>query len=311
MFIFALMNLSKILLFPASLLYGSITGVRNLLFDLGIKEQYKSQLKVISVGNLSVGGTGKTPMIEYLVRLLSPENNLGLVSRGYGRKTKGFLVAGKDASPQQIGDEPFQIFTKFPKLKVCVSEKRKTAIEYLEKESPDAIVLLDDAFQHRYVQRSLNIVLTAFDNLFYNDLVLPAGRLREFSSGISRADLIVVSKCPIQGVDKDAIVKQIQKYTEAPVFFSSIKYADALRGSGGHLKFEELSSKKVAVITGIAKPEYFYSFLAPFLKNYEPLKYADHYNFKGSDFEKFQNLLNLSSKTLLPIRMYFEKDSLG
>ncbi|MGB0837835.1 MAG: tetraacyldisaccharide 4'-kinase [Flavobacteriaceae bacterium] len=300
MFIFALMNLSKILLFPASLLYGSITGVRNLLFDFGIKEQYKSQLKVISVGNLSLGGTGKTPMIEYLIRLLGPaEHALALISRGYGRKTKGFLVAGKDASPSQIGDEPFQVYSKFPTLKVCVSEKRKTAIEYLEQESPDSVVLLDDAFQHRYVQRDLNIVLTSFDNLFYNDLVLPAGRLREFPSGISRADVVVVTKCPEIGVDKKLIRGAIEKYSDAPVFFSSIKYATKIQNQEMYLDFENLSSKKVALITGIAKPEYFYSFLKPFLKDHKHFKFADHYNFKTSDFEQFENYLNQYPNAIL------------
>jgi tetraacyldisaccharide 4'-kinase len=185
------------LLFPFSILYGWITSIRNFLFDKGIFKSYSFDIPIIAVGNLSVGGTGKTPQIEYLIRLLSPNYKIAILSRGYKRKSKGFVLADPTSNAEILGDEPFQIYQKFPNTIVAVDADRKNGIENLLvlNEKPD-VILLDDAFQHRKVKAGFYILLTGYDDLFYSDFILPAGNLRESRSGAKRANVIIITKCP-------------------------------------------------------------------------------------------------------------------
>jgi len=191
------MNFFRKILFPLSILYGLITCIRNILFDNGILKAYSFDLPVIAVGNLSVGGTGKTPQIEYLIRLLSDKYKIATLSRGYKRQSSGFILAEASTTAATLGDEPFQFFTKFPNIHVAVDADRKNGIVQLllQKDRPE-IILLDDAFQHRKVKAGLYILLTSFEDLYVNDFVLPTGNLRESRSGAKRASIIVVTKCP-------------------------------------------------------------------------------------------------------------------
>ena len=192
------MILLRKILFPFSVLYGIITSFRNFLFDIGILKSYSFSVPIIAVGNLSVGGTGKTPQIEYLIRLLSPKYKLATLSRGYKRQSKGFVLADETSNALTLGDEPYQFFTKFKNIQVAVDANRKNGIEQLlsQKVKPE-IILLDDAFQHRKVKASFYILLTTYGDLFSDDWILPTGNLRESRSGAQRADLVIVTKCPV------------------------------------------------------------------------------------------------------------------
>ena len=191
------MNVLRKILFPFALLYGIITSIRNFLFDNGILKSYSFDIPIIAVGNLSLGGTGKTPQIEYLIRLLSPKYKVATLSRGYKRKSKGFILADATSNAEILGDEPFQFFSKFPTIQVAVDADRKNGIEQLLSQNikPD-IILLDDAFQHRKVKAGFYILLTSFDELFINDSIFPVGNLRESKLQAKRANMIIVTKCP-------------------------------------------------------------------------------------------------------------------
>jgi tetraacyldisaccharide 4'-kinase len=191
------MNFLRKIVYPFAVLYGIITSIRNFLYDKNFLKSTKFKTPTLVVGNLSVGGTGKTPQIEYLIRLLQNDYKIAVLSRGYKRKSTGFIIADENASVELIGDEPFQYFKKFKNILICVDTDRTNAIQQLEKlENPPDIILLDDAFQHRKVDGGFNILLTDFNNLYVNDSMLPTGYLRENKSGAKRAQLIIVTKCP-------------------------------------------------------------------------------------------------------------------
>ena len=268
---------------PAAFIYGIITLFRNALYDLRIIKTYNIPIKSICVGNLSVGGTGKSPMVAYLIDHFKNKKKLHILSRGYGRETKGYVLADERASHLTIGDEPFMYYKRFsPQIKVSVSEQRKEGIEkILLNENPD-LLILDDAFQHRKVKAGFNIVLSDFSKPFYKDYLLPVGRLRESRDGIKRADLLIYSKCPENLTEKDKL-KAIKKskLSSEKVYFSKVKY--------GELK--SFSTKippkleQVLLVTGIANP----SPLIDFLKqNYqvECLQFSDHHNFSIADIVK-------------------------
>ncbi|HSN48353.1 MAG TPA: tetraacyldisaccharide 4'-kinase [Flavobacterium sp.] len=191
------MNLLRKILFPFAILYGFITGIRNFLYDKGILKSYSFDVPVIAVGNLSVGGTGKTPQIEYLIRLLSPKYKVATLSRGYKRQSKGFVLADSTSNAEILGDEPFQFYKKFNKIQVAVDADRKHGIDQLlSQTNKPEVILLDDAFQHRKVKAGFYILLTSYGDLYSDDFMLPTGNLRESNSGAQRADMIVVTKCP-------------------------------------------------------------------------------------------------------------------
>jgi tetraacyldisaccharide 4'-kinase len=279
------MNLLRKILFPFALLYGIITSIRNFLFDKGILKSYSFNIPIIAVGNLSLGGTGKTPQIEYLIRLLSPKYKVATLSRGYKRKSKGFILADATSNAEILGDEPFQFFSKFPTIQVAVDADRKNGIEQLLSQNikPD-IILLDDAFQHRKVKAGFYILLTSFDELFINDSIFPMGNLRESRKGAKRANMIIVTKCPetISEIAKENIKKKIG--LKVPIFFSYIDYDESVINGKESKKVTEIDNKELLVLAGIAKPE-------PFFKHFNietTMSFPDHHHFSENDIFKIK-----------------------
>ena len=280
------MNL-RLLLLPFSILYGSVTKVRNMLFDNGNITSKAYKTPVIVIGNLSTGGTGKTPHTEYLVKLLSPLKSIAVLSRGYGRKSKGFLLSDEASTAIEIGDEPKQIKRKFPHVPVAVCEKRVIGIDQLLSTIVGLeTILLDDAYQHRYVKPGLAILISSFHDLFYKDYILPAGNLRESRNGAERADIVIVSKCPFSLNEKEtkSIESKIRRYSKAPVFFTRFNYQNIVAPNGEEYKIEVLNSS-IVLCTGIANPKPLVDFLAQ--NNIEiksHLHYGDHHNFTEDDY---------------------------
>jgi len=293
-------NFLRKILFPFSLLYGLITSVRNYLYQINVFKSTKFKTPTIVVGNLSVGGTGKTPQIEYLIRLLQNNYKIAVLSRGYKRKSKGFIIANEHSNAEIIGDEPFQYYKKFPNIIVCVDANRTNGIQQLEalENKPD-IILLDDAFQHRKVQGGFNILLTSYQNLYINDSMLPTGNLREHRSGAKRAQVIIVTKCPstISEAEQLEIKNRLKPSLNQQVFFTTIKYDNELKGSS-NLNLLEIVNKEITLITGIANPAPLTDYLKNLNIKFKHLKYPDHYNFKKHEVEKI-NALTLNNNCVI------------
>lgn len=280
------MKIIRIILFPIVPIYYFVTWFRNKLYDLGIMSSKSYDFPVICVGNLSTGGTGKTPMIEYLIRLLQYDKSIATLSRGYKRKTEGFVLADKNANADTIGDEPFQFYNKFDDITVAVDGDRQNGISQLRGLNPKPeVILLDDAYQHRKVNAGFNILLTAYNNLYYKDFVLPTGNLREPRSGAERADLIVVTKCKtnISEAEKNEIISKLKLENHQKLFFSYVEYADTVISSFNSLELESLP--KFTLVTGIANAKPLVDFLANKGLKFDHLEYSDHYNFKSSDID--------------------------
>ena len=272
---------------PFSLLYGGVTTVRNALYDKDILKSTRFDTPIINVGNLSVGGTGKTPHIEYLVRLLQDNYRVATLSRGYKRKTKGFLLADENATVLTIGDEPYQYFQKFKKIQVAVCEKRVEGVRrlLLNKNKPD-VVLLDDAFQHRQIQAGLTILLTPYNDLFVDDSLLPSGNLRESKVGAARAQLIIVTKCPAVLSEKEQfeIAKKLNVQLTQTVYFSIITYDTFIYNKVlEKIALKDLFGKKVTLVTGIANPKPLLSFLEDNKIVINHLEFSDHHHFSSQD----------------------------
>lgn len=279
------MILLRKILFPLAFLYWLITFVRNWLYDIGVFKSHSFDIPIIAVGNLSVGGTGKTPQIEYLIRLLSDNYKVAVLSRGYKRSTEGFISADENATASSIGDEPFQFYSKFPTIQVAVDANRKNGIENLLQLSnkPD-VILLDDAFQHRKVKAGFYILLTAYDDLFCDDYILPFGNLREPSSGKKRADMIIVTKCP-NDLSEIAQLKIREKLNvKQQVFFTTIQYDDYVFGNDSQLLVSEIQSESKVLVAGIAKPKLFFDFLKN--ETDETMVFPDHHHFSKQDCEQ-------------------------
>ena len=285
------MNWLRKLLFPFAILYGFITSLRNYLYDKGILKSYSFDVPVIAVGNLSVGGTGKTPQIEYLIRLLSPNYKVATLSRGYKRQSEGFILADANATAATIGDEPFQYYTKFPNIQVAVDADRRNGITQLvkQRENPD-VILLDDAFQHRKVKAGLYILLTSYDDLFCNDFILPTGNLRESRSGAKRAHIIIVTKCPpaITTSEQENIKKAL--HLNLPIFFSTVRYDDSIYNETESKPVEEIKSMSKVLLAGIAKPKPFFDYLRSGTD--EIVTFPDHHSFSESDINNIKNKAN-------------------
>ena len=295
------MILLRKLLFPFAILYGFITSLRNYLYDKGILKSYSFDIPVIAVGNLSVGGTGKTPQIEYLIRLLSPNYKVATLSRGYKRKSEGFVLADSSSTAEILGDEPFQYFKKFTNIQVAVDADRRNGIEQLLKQKTvPEIILLDDAFQHRKVKAGFYILLTAYGDLYCDDIMLPTGNLRESRSGAERADVIIVTKCPpnITETEQKTIKKKLGG--SSPVFFSSIDYDDKVYNNTESLAVSNLNLTQKIVLAGIAKPKPFFDFLKA--DTDEIMIFPDHHHFTESD------ILSIKSKAKDKIIITTEKD---
>ncbi len=286
---------------PLSWLYRLGVGFRNLFFEAGILKSHTYATPVISVGNITVGGTGKTPHVEYLIRLLKDKTTLAVLSRGYKRKSHGFVMANQDSTMYDLGDEPFQMKQKFPDITVAVDKKRTRGIRKLthgEAGKDIDVILLDDAFQHRYVKPGINILLVDYHRLIIYDELLPSGRLREPAKSKDRADIVIVTKCPtdMKPMEFRVITKAMALYPYQQLYFSTNIYEELLpfTGQGAPQKLESLANQHVLLLAGIASPEQMKLDLEPYAKEIKPLVFADHHQFKKKDIhlinETFSNL---------------------
>jgi tetraacyldisaccharide 4'-kinase len=270
-------------------MYYLATAIRNLLFDRHWLKSNSYSLPILAVGNLNVGGTGKSPMVEYVIKLFSSSYKVATLSRGYKRKTRGFVLADDATETSAIGDEPMQFFKKFPEIHVAVDEDRQHGIaELIAQVGPDLIVL-DDAFQHRKVTAGYYIMLTAYDDLFYEDYLLPAGNLREPRSGKKRAHDIIVTKCPNQlsVIEQDAIIKKLKPLAGQQVFFTSIVYGEHCRSKIGALVLRNIE-QKFHLVTGIANPKTLVDHLISLGLNFEHSAFPDHHQFNDKEIARLQ-----------------------
>ena len=277
---------------PLSWLYGIGVKLRNWCFEAGILKSRSFDVPVISVGNITVGGTGKTPHVEYLIELLQQKFHVAVLSRGYKRKSKGFIKADANSSVHDIGDEPFQMKQKYPGITVAVDKDRCHGIDLLTSNDKhlDAI-LLDDAFQHRYVKPGINILLVDYHRLIIYDKLLPAGRLREPLSGKNRADIVIVTKCPkdLKPMEYRVITKAMDLYPYQQLYFTTIDYGTLrplFKEQKGHNELrdqEDLKRFNVLLLTGIASPKQMVHDLSPLAADLHPLTFGDHHNFTRDD----------------------------
>ncbi len=293
----------RIILLPIAFLYGIVTKTRNILFDIGILKSKKYQTKSISVGNITVGGTGKSPHIEYLIRLLNEKYKIAVLSRGYQRKTKGYLIANKNSTYKDIGDEPMQFNSKFISITVAVDEDRQRGIENIEKHIKPEIILLDDCYQHRWVKPEVNILLLDYSTIGKKQFMLPSGELREWKSGKKRANLIVVTKSPKlhSPIEHRRIISLIQPLRSQNIFFSYIDY-DGIQPFNYRAEdlFKEgvkLENFKILVFAGIAKITPLVDYLRQESKEVFVTKFKDHQNFEPIDMvrivKKFNEIISI------------------
>lgn len=300
---FRKMNLLRKILFPFAIIYGLITGIRNFLYNKGVLKSYSFDLPVIVVGNLSVGGTGKTPQIEYLIRLLSDSYKVATLSRGYKRKSEGFILADSSSDAEILGDEPFQYYQKFNNILVAVDAKRKNGIEQLLLQTPKPeVVLLDDAYQHRKVKAGFYILLTSYGELYSDDFMLPTGNLRESRTGAKRANIIIVTKCPSNlSLDEQQIIKiKLKLRSNQELYFTCIEYDTFIYSKNKKIAVSEIKGVDKLLIAGIAKPKPFFSFLQD--ENSICSTFPDHHNFTPKD------ILEIKSISLNKIIITTEKD---
>jgi tetraacyldisaccharide 4'-kinase len=296
------MKFIRFLVFPFAIIYSIVTTIRNYFFDVGVFKSTRFKKPIIAVGNLSVGGTGKTPQIEYLIQLLKPNYKMGVLSRGYGRKTKGFVLVDNTKSTLEVGDEPLQFSKKFKDITVAVAENRVHGIEQLQRSE---VILLDDAFQHRKVKAGFYVLLTNYNALFSNDFVLPTGNLRERRIGAKRADVVVVTKCPttIDVLEKQELKQLIRRYFNGPIFFSSIQYADVLLSNNTtEIKTADLNNYEVLLVTGIANPKPLEVHLSTLNCRFKHVKFSDHHQFTEkeiADLKEQFTVLTAESKIIL------------
>ena len=282
---FYLLKSLRIFLFPFSLLAWVYIKVRNWLYDRGWLRSVTFNLPLICIGNLSVGGTGKSPMVEYLVRLLQRDYNVATLSRGYKRKTKGYALATPATTALEIGDEPMQFHLKFPDIAVAVGEQRLEAIPQLLHDRPETqVVLLDDAFQHRSIKAGLNIILTDYNNLYSQDWYLPTGDLRDNKSSARRADVIIVTKCPpdLDEMGKETIANELKPTTTQSLFFSCITYRNLYHITTGETLMLNHDCE-VLLLTGIASPKAIKHYIEHRVKAYVEKIYSDHHIFTIDD----------------------------
>ena len=275
----------RYLLFPFAIIYAGIIWIRNKLFDKNVLKSAEFNFPVICVGNLAVGGTGKTPMTEYIVRELKSKFKIATLSRGYKRRTKGFAIANEQSTAIEIGDEPMQFHQKFPDVIVTVGEERIVAIPQILYQQPQTeLIVLDDAFQHRTVKAGLNILLTEYNNLYTRDLMFPAGDLRDIKSSSKRADIIVVTKCKpdLSDFEKQKLILELNPLSHQKVFFTTIEYTKPyhLFSKAQH---EILPADTVLLICGIANPKPIKNYINASAQSYDMIKYADHHIFTSTD----------------------------
>ena len=287
-------KITFIIFYPFSILYGCLLHLRNKLYDWNIFKSAHFDFPIISVGNLSLGGTGKTPHTEYLIRLLQNDFKISTLSRGYKRKTKGFYLADQNTSVTEIGDEPLQYKIKFKKINVAVDEKRVHGVKQIKIKCPETnLIILDDAYQHRAISPGLNILITEYNNLYVNDTVIPAGRLREWKKGSERANIIIVSKTKsdLSQSEKNNLITKLNPKPHQKVFFSYIRYGKILPFTTA----AKTTTKKintdasVLLITGIAKPTPLLNYLKKEYHTINHIQFTDHHNYTQNDVTRIIN----------------------
>ena len=290
-----------LLLYPISQLYGMGIAIRNKMFEYGMLKQQEFDIPIVVVGNLAMGGTGKTPHVEYIVGSMLGRYNIGVLSRGYKRATSGFVLATPQSRPEDIGDESYQIYRKFgPDITLAVCEKRSEGIRKMREINPKLdMIILDDAFQHRYVKPSASVILTEYNRPIFKDKLLPYGRLREPSRALNRAEIVVVTKCPLgmKAMDYRIFEENLKLFPYQKLYFSRYNY--------GHLVpiFPEevadipaLDSQNadtsILVVTGVANPKPFVRYLRRHKAKVQLRRFRDHHNFSSSDMEEITNLFD-------------------
>ena len=275
----------RFLLLPFAILYGLGVRLRHFLYDRGWLSSKRYPFPILCVGNLAVGGTGKTPMVEYLVRLLGQEQ-VAILSRGYRRKTKGFVLADDSATAMTLGDEPYQYHRKFPRATVAVCESRQEGIERLLENPHFKYIILDDAFQHRKVQAGTNLLLTSYDKLYTQDFLLPVGSLRDIRSRARKAQIIIVTKCPeLTQAEQEKIIQQLKPLPSQKVYFTSIVYSDRVYSHEDSQALKDFIATPFTLVTGIANPTPLVDFLEKQGASFEHLAYSDHHHFSNRELE--------------------------
>jgi len=306
------------LLYPLALLYELIIRLRHWLYDQGLLKSQKIKTPSICIGNINLGGSGKSPFISFLVDHYVKERKIAVLSRGYKRKTKGFQEVSLQNTASEVGDEPLQFKLQFPKISVFVDEKRAHGIQKIESKDDPELILLDDAFQHRAVQAKVNVLLSMYQQTFTDDLMLPAGNLRDTKTSARRSDFIIVTKTPtgVSDTEKNRLKKKLQNYGQQPVFFSKIVYAEQIIGRNEKRLLSDFN--QFTLVTGIAQPQPLIDHLIGLNKNFRHLRYADHHSFSRKevdvmisqqpilttqkDFMRLKNFKDLKEVYYLPIR---------
>ena len=290
---------------PLAMLYGSVTDIRNMMFDKGLVASYRAGIPTICIGNITAGGTGKTPHTEYLANLLREKFRTAILSRGYGRKSRGYIMADENATPSLIGDEPYQMSRKFPDVSVAVCEKRAEGLRRLESVArPPEVVILDDAFQHRAVTPSLGILLIDFNRDIHDDMLLPAGLLRESVKGKERADIIIVTKCPqdISEMQMRDIRARISPTGGQKVFFSTLRYGEIrpLRDDGeATLPPTVSSAATIIAVTGIASPKPMLDYLEQKAGTVIPMVFPDHHDYTSNDLRRMKDAVSTTDDAII------------
>lgn len=288
------MKLLRTILWPVlwvlSMIYSAVVRLRNYLYDSGLRRSVRFGFPVICVGNITVGGTGKTPLIELLAERLTAFQP-ALVSRGYRRRTKGMVVATASSTAADIGDEPMQIMQKFPNMTIIADGNRRRAIEWIEQNAHSQLVLMDDGFQHRSVAAGLNIVVMDYARPLWRDHVFPLGRMREPQNGLCRADMVVVNKCPadLGETEREYLRSKISSNGKLPVFFSAIQYSNLRRLGGEEVELKPRTP--IVAVAGIGRPEPFFEHICSRFEQVICLPFADHCNFTPADMAKITSAL--------------------
>lgn len=307
------MKILRKMLIPFALLYGFITWSRNLLYNAKILDSKSYDFPVICVGNLNAGGTGKSPMIEFLLKFLLPNYKVATLSRGYRRSTSGYKLLSGEEPAAEVGDEPLQFKRKFNKAMIAVDANRQNGISNLRKQNAE-IILLDDAFQHRKVKAGLNILLTAYSDLYVDDVMLPTGNLREPTVGAERAKIIVVTKCPpkLTHREMDTIRTKLRLHNYQQLYFSFIDYSEEINSEEASIKLDDLKDKCFTLVTGIANPKPLVNYLKAKGFNFKHRIFKDHHNFTDTEIEELtkEALILTTEKDYVRLYTYFKPGQL-
>ena len=283
----------KILLYPISLIYGLLVSIRNILFDIGILDSKIYKIPTIGIGNLSIGGTGKSILVDYLINLFKSDYHITTLSRGYNRDTKGYIHANSTSTAYEIGDEPFQFYSKHPEINVVVCEDRRKGMNIILKKLPQTeLCIWDDIYQHRFVKPGLMILTTTYDKPYTKDKILPLGKLRESISSSKRADVILINKCPvnISNLEREKFTNSLNLFEHQKVYYSSLTYSEEIKSKSISLDINHLKEKDFVLVTGIADSSYLVKFLNDRDLVFTHLKYKDHYNYSKPSIDRIKRI---------------------